>query len=1477
MALQRSGSSGFGCRRALWHSGRGVHGGLLGQPSPNVSDPSKVKPIAFSTRAICFPLESVQILATELKTVTLFKLRVEFVAETAIDSPSPKSKGLMQTNRGGPAAIRGFRLQTLYAIHRLLETAGSDWIIKLEGQEDMERWSIRDEAIEFVQVKAYSAPLTLSNLEPNQTNQQGKKEPPFFRRVIDRAHSYPQAIQRLVIFGKLGPELEKAWESEGRERESIAQKLSEHYLSDEIEMLFKSVQFEVCHEDLLEADVIDRLGTGRLGGDPQTTLEILYTWLHRKSETSDSVSHENLIVKLNSIAQFLAQRNAHQAEWFKSIFPLILDPHLESNHGVLRKQFYEAFGAQFEHIAAGVDVRRTDKLKKIAEGFSKSNVVVVHGASGQGKNALAYRFLHDYVPSALRYEVGRIQDLQQSQSIALALREELTRIDEPMYVYVDVQPRGTDWVDLVASLSRYPQIRVLVTVREEDWAGGTALLSRVTTEEVALEFDQAEARELFEQLIIENVPVSIFDFDDAWERFSPAGPLLEFVYLVTQNERLQVRLEAQIRGIQEDIQRGQLETNAIFLLQVVSVAAAYGARVDLKRLLEILPLQQAQFTLQRLQGEYLLRSSPDGKYLEGLHPIRSDLLVQITEDDILHPWRDAAQIALNILYDDDLEIFLLHSFSRRQSEEAWLLETVQQLPMKSWSAMAGVMEALQWLDVRNHVEQNRDLIDDIYANFTTGWWTILRWDIPGITKYYPEFDWTIDWEKLGNLGEAQKRSYQVLKDRQINEHAEFKSSTQWLCGLTETPEQPQSLSDWISLGEVAFWVGFRKLSWVGINACTQLDFTSLLDLPIEAMSKVMLGLHTLNNETIHERLAALRPSVLEYFQLQTKTFAIIEDNASLTAHYVYASSVVLAVADLDAAAQVSESAMNEESVRRARLLCCIVPGKTIYGAQGHGHKFTLFEAPFDATTKRIPPWHLLPESLTKLNAIFKAIGSYPHNLVAWPDYVNEILEKRRRNLSQIVWMCDYVCGHFQRDPKISIDEHTVRNTCSSLNKIPPLPKQIFNEFGFIVRSQKQDTSTSQDQIAERFRSYTTAVQQVFSSCNYFHQQSLLGLFLHPILAKTSTQRGREAILSSLKPDQNYEHELHLAAHNLEDALKHLPIFQREFKNKFQKWLPGINLNEFDASEMDAFSRLLELWLKFAYHYQDTSANPRQAAQIAFEGKLDDRRKNLDKALKRLAKQGIIARIISEDIPWDDGPALWITFDIPDPNQLWAAYDQVLQDISPAIQWGSDRTAQAIVGLRWPNIVVVPTIRGKALQPQAWVLASIHLYGNQNFLQTGLWRYFPREIQQDIWIKLQLGTWAFTSLTLAFQKIHTGIARLAQAYSLLANLSFAPEPTGVGVVITQEYGEELATILGEMLNMALADFQALLPLSKSRSEFHELIGIISEVIQAQGKLIIDFHPTEDLEILEAWKLRSAEVLNVLEVTRLQWYAIDLVSV
>ena len=330
----------------------------------------------------------------------------------------------------------------------------------------------------------------------------------------------------------------------------------------------------------------------------------------------------------------------------------------------------------------------------------------------------------------------------------------------------------------------------------------------------------------------------------------------------------------------------------------------------------------------------------------------------------------------------------------------------------------------------------------------------------------------------------------------------------------------------------------------------------------------------------------------------------------------------------------------------------------------------------------------------------------------------------------------------------------------------------------------------------------------------------------------------------------------------------------EFQDKFQKWLPEINFNEFDTSENDALNRLLEIWLHFTYHYEDKFTNPQQAAHIIFEGKLQDRRKNLNKVFIKLTKQGIKARILSETILWDDVPTLWITFDIQDPLRLWTSYDQVLQSISPAIQWGSDRTAQAIIGLRWSNIIVVPTIRGKSLLPQAWVLASIHLYDNQSLLKTGNWRYFLRDVPQDTWTQLQLETWVFSPVTLAFQKVHVEIAQLAQAYSLLSNLLSAPEPTEVGADITQSYGTEWQAIAESLCNSAVVAVNNLQSLCEDQLELQDLVNGLIAVLQEQVQLIEDFFPTEDALILETWKLRSAEILEVLEVIRLRFYTHNL---
>jgi hypothetical protein len=65
--------------------------------------------------------------------------------------------------RGGPAALKGYRLQALYCLARILGDSSDDLFqYRLEGVEDLEIRDSAGQAVEFVQVKAYSDPLSLS-------------------------------------------------------------------------------------------------------------------------------------------------------------------------------------------------------------------------------------------------------------------------------------------------------------------------------------------------------------------------------------------------------------------------------------------------------------------------------------------------------------------------------------------------------------------------------------------------------------------------------------------------------------------------------------------------------------------------------------------------------------------------------------------------------------------------------------------------------------------------------------------------------------------------------------------------------------------------------------------------------------------------------------------------------------------------------------------------------------------------------------------------------------------------------------------------------------------------------------------------------------------------------------------------------------------------------------------------------------------
>lgn len=103
---------------------------------------------------------------------------------------------------GASAALKGYRLQHLYSLFRILgDDASPPRQFQLEGTEDLEIFDDAGRLLEAIQVKARSsAPLTPSALTTNRGES-------FFRRAVERLERDPASRQRVISFGDVGPSL----------------------------------------------------------------------------------------------------------------------------------------------------------------------------------------------------------------------------------------------------------------------------------------------------------------------------------------------------------------------------------------------------------------------------------------------------------------------------------------------------------------------------------------------------------------------------------------------------------------------------------------------------------------------------------------------------------------------------------------------------------------------------------------------------------------------------------------------------------------------------------------------------------------------------------------------------------------------------------------------------------------------------------------------------------------------------------------------------------------------------------------------------------------------------------------------------------------------------------------------------------------------------------------------------------------------
>jgi hypothetical protein len=1390
------------------------------------------------------------------------------------------------SSRGAEPAYRGYRLQALYTLSRILSSEASHRLtFQPEGREDLAILEETGELVETVQVKAYSDNLTISDFSP-------EKPRSFFHRAMALLRTSPRPVVKIVSFGPIGPEMTRAWKADGDDRRAVSQKLLDFgFSSADIDTLFHWVQLVKVDEGSVRDEVFTFLKESLLGGDPEHAFDLLNYWLYRASETKEEITYDSLIAKINNVGRYLVERATHYQEWFISIVPIEDRCISENERETLTEEFYQGMAARYEHILGDVDVVREGRLQDVAAAFQEKRVVIVHGASGQGKTALAYRYLHDFVPEQWRFEVRLIKDRQHALTIARALAGHANAVNAPMVVYIDVSYRDKDWPDLIRELAHHQNLHLLVTIREEDWRRASISGTDFQFKPLELAFDEVEAHWLYPRLASCKTPDRFLTFEDAWRRFGSGGPLLEFVYLVTQDESLRERLQQQIKHLQDEVRTGQRHRDELDLLRLVSVASAYEARVNLKVLVEQLELPAPERTLDLFEREYLLRRSPDGRYVEGLHPIRSAILVDFLMDPVLSPWPAVANACLPMIVEDDLEVFLLHAFSRRTDDAPKLLEALSPYRPRTWTGLAGVLRALLWLGVQEYVTYNQKLIREAFERVGPGWTFMLDFDIANVSTEFAA-SW---WKNLDAVPDQMGEAIEDFRKRQTPKETVFEYATNWLARQDKVLAPPSILSDWGGVAETNFWAGYLYVDFPVSSGLTEADLEKAVDtLPLHYLGDVMFGLSFAWRDRFYDWLDKNRTRILNHFREETQTVVIEDDGETIRAHFVV--DFELLAGDGVNGQTAHDNRLHDEALQRVEILRKLLPDREKYGCQGYGHRLGALELPSDDTEKPgIPVKWLLPSWPVRVNSVFRQLGVYPFRPHTWQEYAQAVHHLREMVLASLQELQNALIVHFRKKKPVKLRDNYIDTTnwnqCRLMTSSPPLlPRCAVDEWGFTgedvsarrnMQAGPQLVQRTENVLAlGQYRSYVSALREFTFSLSNFYWQSIHVLALNAILGKTRSAENRETIRHAVA-DQGIKTDLDsLSTHNLAEMLKALPRFQEEFRQHFSQFFDESSLDRLERRERDVFMRTWSLWYQFAFHPGRIWQNADQEAFKRLNDAVAQARRDIRKHFRKLSTDGIQATILSEDVRWENQPTLWIAFDIPNPVNLYTAFEAVLSSLRGAMGVvESNELKRFALDFWWPTIAIVPLTKGKSLSKTAWKFTTNVFLSGSTSEGYAWWDYVQYPVPPENWDSLKLQMWEHPRLELADQ-FQNAVAVLSLLIAHLCDLDRLPEVDEEGKELLQDYISDLSgdvsgafqQVLDRMAEM-VNYFNSLVP--EERERHPALITAMQALVEMRENIMPDEHFDGELKMdlasAREWMQRLETARGQAEFVRLYWAA------
>lgn len=521
--------------------------------------------------------------------------------------------------RGASSAWEGFQRQTIYICSRIAEGVKANYLP--ETVEDL-AVIFPDESLELVQVKSISSDFTLSVLKPN-------KEDSFFRHIIHFYKLGIRVIPKIVVFGKLGAEMANFVSGDVSSKNAIAKKLSNYFpdQADFVSYLLETLIVEECEEDALKDCIYRNLGDFfEASVAPDMVFRELTTKVEECSRSRGSIDGDWLISASRQIAQKAAALRGCANQYGITIQPLsnIASESLGSEDQL---NYRLGVSARLSHIINGFDVARPRLFMAIERAFTRSRIVLVRGASGQGKSTACYRYLYDK-GLFWSFSISSAMDEKDANEIAACLRGLSEETHEPVYAYID-GATGRGWSSLANEINKsVPNVRLLVSIREEDLNESPATEWNFSCSYVYAKLDKDEAREIFEYFKTETAFPS---FEESWKSFGGEGPLMEYIFSITQGVSLKRMLRSQVATIS-----AHADDKELTCLYIASVLGSEGVPTSVRALKATVQCSGLYRFLLSIRDEHLIRILDNGLLLP-LHPYRSMVLANELETIIATP------------------------------------------------------------------------------------------------------------------------------------------------------------------------------------------------------------------------------------------------------------------------------------------------------------------------------------------------------------------------------------------------------------------------------------------------------------------------------------------------------------------------------------------------------------------------------------------------------------------------------------------------------------------------------------------------------------------------------------------------------------------------------------------------------------------------------------------------------------------------